>query len=383
MPRPATLCLLLAVLGLLAGCDDFSPARLLGEESRIALKDGLRQAEEAGRLRPLDDDALPDGPALARVLRRPLASALAALGPMTLTLTGRMAIEADGAPAVAVDETRTLRIGPAGAWAFDHTSTGSSEDLPAREDGRRCAWVDARFFTADRHGPSSEVEPIADEHHRCLEGATEPIATLVRLFAADLAVAVVGVDTVLGRDVLTVRIEHRAAPGVATALPSTYGPDGLDETNSPAIFGPRKPLWLDYTQVERLAGTLSLDVATGQPLAAKLAGRWSLRKHGRAGLLIVEWALAATPLEGAIEAPAESRRYEPRQRIFAEQRRLLGAKKAAPVVLPRPGDAPPLRLGPGGEIELAPPPPPDEDQPPTPEAPAAPPAPTYDEDRPE
>ncbi|MEZ4431899.1 MAG: hypothetical protein R3F65_05755 [bacterium] len=379
MPRP--LPFLLCALALV-GCDGFSPERLLAEESRVALKEGLRAAEAAGRLRPLEDEAVADGPALARVLRRPLASALGALGPMTLTLTARFAVEADGAVAVGVDETRTLRIGPGGAWAFEQRGAGQSEDLPAREDGRRCAVVGGDFYTAGLHGPSTRVEPIADEHHRCLEGLTEPLATLARLYADGLRVEVVGVDRVLGRDVLVVRVEHLASPGVATALPSTYGADGLDEHNSPAIFGPRPPLAVAYTHVERLGGTLALDRETGQPLAAKLGGRFSLRKHGRAGVLVVELTLEAAPLDGEIAAPAEARIYGPRQRIFDEQRRLLGARTAAAVALPGPGDAPPLRLGPDGELTTEAPPA-DEDRPPTP-APAAPaPAAPQDEDRPE
>lgn len=378
MPRP--LPFLLCALALV-GCDGFSPERLFAEEGRVALKEGLRAAEEAGRLRPLEDDALGDGPALARILRRPLASAITTLGPMTLTLTARYAVEAEGAAAVAVDEARTLRLGPGGAWAFEQRGTGASEDLPAKEDGRRCAVVGGDFYSGGLHGPEARFEPSADEHHRCLEGLTEPIATVVRLWSEGLRVEVTGVDRVLDRDVLVVRVEHRVAPGLATALPSTYGADGLDEQNSPAVFGPRPPLAVAYTHVERLGGTLRLDRETGQPLAAKLGGRFALRKHGRAGVLVVELTLAAAPFEGEIAAPAEVREYGPRQRIFDEQRRLLGARAAAAVALPKPGDAPPLRLGPDGELILEAPPA-DEDRPPT-EAPAAPPADPQDEDRPE
>lgn len=391
MPRRLSLLLSFcacAGLALAAGCDRLVPEQLLTEEARVALKEGLAAAEAAGRLAPLDDDALSDGAAVAAVLRRPLASVAGSLGPVELTLRGRYAIEVDGAGAVvSVDETRITRLAGDGGWTFDHTETAQSDDLAPREDGRRCAWVGGRFYGGERYGPMTALEPIADEHHRCLAGATEPVVTLVRLFAERLRVDDVALGAVAGRDVLTVRLAAGGEPGLPPAVPRTYAADGLDEGNSPAIFGPRAPLVVDYTAIEQLGGTVTLDVLTGQPLGAALTGRLSLRKEGRGALMTIELGLDARVFDGEVEAPGEVVAYGPRQRIFDDRRRLLGAVEAEAVTLPGPGDAPPLRVGPSGELDSESPTPApgaDEDRPapPPPEAPAAPPR-TYDEDRPE
>lgn len=391
MPRrpSALLSMSCAALALAAaGCDRLVPDQLFTEETRVALKEGLAAAEAAGELAPLEDDALGDGAAVARALERPLASVAGSLGPIELTLRGRYAIELDGVgAAVSVDETRITRLAGDGAWTLDHTETAQSDDLAPRPDGRRCAWIGGQFYSGERHGPMTALEPIADEHHRCLAAATEPLVTLVRLFADRLRVDGVELGAVAGRDVLTVRLSAATEPGLPTEVPRTYGADGLDERNSPAIFGPRAPLVVDYTGVDQLGGTVTLDARTGQPLGAALTGRLSLRKEGQAALMTIELGLDAQPFEGALEAPSEVVTYGPRQRIFDDRRRLLGAVEAEAVTLPKPGDAPPLRVGPSGELDNdAPTPPPgaEEDRP-APPAPAPPPAPTrtYDEDRPE
>lgn len=409
MPRrpPIPLPCLLAV-ALAAGCEDL-PERLIAENDKVALKAGLEAAEEAGRLAPLDEGALPDAAALAKVLRRPLSGAQAKLGPMTLTLTGTYAIEVPGglpAPPAedapdagaappgpprppSIDETRTLRLGPGDTFALDHLTTAGGGDLPFADDGRRCVWVDGRFFTAHRHGPYTAFEAVADEHHRCLDGALEPVAALVGLFADRLAVDVEGPDVVEGRDVLRVRL--RPVPGgrVPPALPRTYGEDGLSEGDSPAIFGLRVPLVVGYTRVERFDGALLLDTATGQPLGGRIDARLPFEKAGVPATLAVSLSLSATPFEGAIEPPADPRSFGARQRIFDERRRLLGDRQApaddAPT-LPAPGDAPRLRVNAEGGLEAddgQTAPPRDEDRPVEAPAPRPTPMPTYDEDRPE
>lgn len=419
MPRRRFI--LLSSLLALAGCRDL-PERLIAENDEVALKAGLEAAEAAGRLEPLRGDALPDGPALARVLARPLSGA--GLPPMTLSLTGSYAIELPGgapadrppedAPPAAdggapdagpppaptpprIAETRTLRLGPGGVYAFDHLTTAGGGDRPLEDDGRRCRWVDGRFYTAHRHGPYTAFAAVADEHHRCLDGALEPLATLIRLFAERLAVRPGGPSVVLGRDVLTVELRALEGGQAPPPLEKTYGDDGLTEGDSPAIFGLRAPLVVGYTHVEALDGRLLLDTVTGQPLGGAVTARLPFAKAGQRATLVISMRLEAAPFEGPIAAPEEPRTYGPRPRIFDDRRRLLGDAKATPAdlpALPAPGDAPrlgidetgALRAESGGSAEPAPAP--DEDRPPPVEArpqPIGPPAPgpAQDEDRPE
>lgn len=424
----------MAVAALLAGCDDLKtlPERLLTHNDPVSLEEGLRAAEEAGRLEALTEASMPDGAALARVLARPMTGARAELAGLELVLTGRYAVQGPGEPLpepppedappepppaeaptdgpedappaeppppppgigkpVSIRETRTLKLGPDGTYALDVIGTAGGGDLPYAEDGRRCIWVGGRFYGGHRHGPMTDIPPIADEHHRCQNDGLEPIATLVRLFADRLRVEVDRVDEVAGRDVIVVTL--RAEPGDRDppSLPKTWGEDGLTETDSPAIFGLRAPLMVAYTRVETLEGTLSLDTTTGQALGGRLAARLPFTKAGRPATLTLEMTLETAPFTGAIETPAEPRRYGPRARIVNEQRALLGETKptASGPALPAPGDAPPLTLGPGGELRSGGPATPaadSEDAPPArptalprPDRPARP---SQDEDRPE
>lgn len=429
MPRPPLLPLSALALFAVAigGCKDL-PERLIAENDRVALKAGLEAAEAAGRIEPLDERAVPDGPTLAKILARPLSGAT--LPPMTLRFTGTYAIEvagappedapAEGAPAEGapggpdggppdagpppraplppprIEETRTLRLGPDGVFAFDLLTTAGGGDLPLADDGRRCVWVDDRFYTAHRHGPYTAFDAVADEHHRCLDGALEPVSTLVRLFAERLQVTADGPVAVLGRDALKVSVRAVEGGQAPPPVDPTYGDDGLTEGDSPAVFGLRAPLVVGYTHVEAFDGHLVLDAESGQPLGGALTVRLPFSKAGRRATLTVSMRLEAEPFEGPIEAPAEARRYGPRQRIFDDRRRILGeTPKPAPdeaPTLPAPGDAPRLGIDEDGELrtdgdEPAAVEPADEDAPPEPpvDAPAPPPPPTQvqDEDRPE
>ncbi len=422
----------LALGGLLGlGCTDL-PERLIAENDRVALKAGLEAAEAAGRIKPLDARSVPDTAALVAILQRSLTAA--ELPPMTLTLGATYAIEdpdapeaedappadappedapADDAPPAAdapdaadapppaplppprIEETRTLRLGPAGAFAYDQLTTAGGGDLPLAEDGRRCIWVDGDFYTGHRHGPYTAFDAVADEHHRCLDGALEPLATVVRLFADRLEVAVEGPAVVLGRDVLPVTLRAIAGGKPPPPLDMTYGEDGLDEGQSPAIFGLRAPLVVGYTHLEHFDARLLLDADSGQPLGGRISARLPFSKAGRRATLTLELTLEASPFEGAIEAPTDPRRYGPRQRIFDDRRRLLGEAKAPAAgvpALPAPGDAPRLGIDEDGQLRTEgagqpdAPAAPDEDRPPPAERPIPIPPPTggvQDEDRPE
>lgn len=382
--------------GALLGC-----TQLFEEDSQLALKAGLEAAEEAGRLHALGDDDLPDRAALLAVLRRPLTAAASGprarlaggqvLGDVEWTLTGRYALTAE-APLIQIVETRAVRLTAAGDFAVEVTLDARSDDLPPRVDGRRCRRAGARFYVGGHHGPMTQALADADEDLRCLDDALEPVRSLIELAGPGVKPTVERVATVLDREALVVQLTAPPRPDAPTEVPRAWTETGAERPESTAIFGPRRALLVEHGVLRHWAGTLTLDAATGQPLEGQIDARFAVRKGDRDAELSVSLTVSIKANADPITAPESARVQRERQRIFADREALLGpVEGASPVTLPAPGDAPRLRLGADGQLELddgsADPAPPaagaEEDRPPARPTPMPTERRAYDEDRPE
>lgn len=318
----------------------------------LALKEGLKAAEEAGRVKPLTAESVDSRDELLAVLGRSYARATRRLGGLGQSLEASFRIESGGEREVTLDEKVVLQIDGEGDYALRHENTYWSREDQDGENGRACWWVDGRFYTARRHGPATAVPVLADEQVRCLESAVEPLVGLIRILGKYLVPTPGETTQVAGRTALRVAL---AREGLGVELPPPVprawpGADAGVQT-SPAIWGPRASLVELYTRPKALEGELLLDVETGAVLAGRFDGTLILQKAGRDAELRFQVRLEAAPFDGAITAPEGARQYGPRQRIFEDRRALLGEtfKKREPVPLPKPGDAPPLRVGPDEE----------------------------------
>jgi hypothetical protein len=357
---PFAFCLL--IVGLAPGCE--------APEKHLALKEGLQAARDAAARRPLSAEELSDLAGVQRAMGRPARRALAGMGARTLRFAGRYALSQGGAQELQLREAVHLQVDADGDFWVSDSATGGPAGAPERTRGRRCGWVEGHYYSGRAHGPMSRVPIQADEHDRCLRSGFEPMTGLVELFAGELAVAAVEPGTLMGRPTLRVRLERATEVFQPPApLPLAWPPRTRGEArpDSPAIFGPRDWLVRTHARAAVLQGEVVFDVKSGLVVAGALEGRFGVRKADRSANLEISVELGSTSLSEPLRPPADVQAYGPRPRLMADREALLGrSKPAAPVALPKPGDAPPLRVGPDEETPAGPPEDPDDEDRPKP-----------------
>lgn len=331
-----------------------------------ALKDGLAAAEAAAKVAPLTRADVDSAERLGKVLARRFADRVGALGGIEQTLEASYEIRAAGGREVRVRETLTLRVDAAGQYDLVHRNNYWSREDEDGEDGRGCRWVEGRFFTARRHGRPTEVPVRAAEQEACLDSAVESVMGMMRIALPRLDVSPTGRTRVAGRDAMKVVFLQRSGE---VADPRAI-PEAWATPDSKAVWGPRDPLLRTYASPEQATGDLTLDTETGVLLSARLQAKFALRKSNRRATLEVRIGLSAERFTGNVELPEDARVFGARQRVVAEREALVGKvarPHAEPAALPKPGDAPPLKLGPdeaGSDAEDAPLSSDDEDAPP-------------------
>ncbi len=328
----------------------FSMLCLLGcEEQKAgdtrALKEGLAAAEAAAKVAPLTRGDLDTPERLAKVLARRFADHVGSMGGIEQKLEATYEIRSGGESEVRLRETLVLRVDARGQYDLVHRNTYWSREDDDGKDGRGCRWVEGRFFTSRRYGLPTEVPVRAAEQQTCLDSAIEPLVGMMQIALSRLDVSPTGRVQVAGRDAVKVVFLQRSdAPRGAKAIPEAWRtPD------SKAVWGPRGPLLKTYASPEQATGDLSLDAATGIVLSGRLQAKFALRKSNRSATLEVRMGLSVERFTGTIEVPERSRRFDARQRVFADREALLGKiekRVARSAALPKPGDAPPLRIGP-------------------------------------
>ena len=323
----------------------------------LALKEGLRAAEEAGRMPPLTDDQVDTPAALERVLRRPLSSIGRRLDGVRQAVKASWLIESGGEREVSLSEELELCLDSRGNYSLHHRNRYWSRQDQDGENGRACWWLDGALYTARLHGPATRI-PIRDyEQDRCLESALEPLVGWLQLIVSDLDVEILGRGMVAGRKTVTVAL-RRAGRGIELPeeLPLTHRapagdppPSRLEDGAPPsgAVWGPRSSLVESYARPITIAGRIDLDVETGAPMSAEVSGRLLLRKWNRDAELAFRVVLESRALDEPIKPPESVRPYDRRPRVFVDRSKLLGEhfkeEGSGKAPLPKPGDAPPLK----------------------------------------
>ena len=250
-----------------------------------------------------------------------------------------------------------------GDFTLDHRAESGAVEERDRVDGRRCWWVGGQYFVGRLHGPATHVPVNGDEQSACAESALDPLRGFLLLVAPHLVVSRVAVERLQTRVVHTVHLGVRppaleadegdadagekAPPSIPLAFRETS-----DKARPAAIWGPRPLLFQTYARLLSVDGQISLDEATGVPLAAKIKARLVVHKAGREAVMDAAIELTVLPNFTLIDPPETDRHYVARQRIFADRAALLEEAvlpgKGKVRSLPAPGDAPKLVLGPNG-----------------------------------
>ena len=335
------------------------------EARQTALKEGLVAAEARGRVASLSALDLNQPEVLVNLMNRSIGPQMGDLGPQIFVLQARFELTAEGESQVKIEDSIRLKIDEEGRFFLEHGTTSSALGERPRIDGRRCWWVDGQYFVGRLHGPATQVPTNGDEQNICLQSSLDPLRGFLALIGHNVTPNAVGHDRLRDRVRHTVRLSQETAEDSADAdiefsepVPKTY-PADPKETRSAAIWGPRVLLTRSHLEVVELEGEISLDESTGIPLGADLKGRLSLEKGEKDALLDFAITLEVEENSESISPPETDRRFTPRQRIFADHAHLLGqktlpgkGKKRA--ILPSPGDAPKLALGPDGRLVAVP-----------------------------
>jgi hypothetical protein len=345
------------MLPVLSSCDE--PA---AGESR-ALKTALAQAEARALETRVDPERLATPEGWRAVLRRSFGRHAPRLGGRAYTVETTYTLTSTGTPRAETTEQRTSVVTLNGDARVDHRLAWITPE-DRGESGRRCWRVGGRIYSARRTGPASLFDERGGEGDRCLDAAVEPLQTLLLALAPWTQVTVVSSDQAGpdGRETVAVTltgvIDASATP---TALPAFWqpAPRGGADQETMGVPGPRGPLLLSHGVLRSLQGTLTLDAETGLPLTGRLEARFAVQKGGIGGEVTVRSNCTSTADRGPVAPPAEVSPQGPRPRPFLERARLLGeSPKVPPAALPKPGDAPPLRVSPGAEGD----PPPESDE---------------------
>lgn len=337
------------------GCDE----PVAGEG--FALKAALAAAEARALETRVTVQGLSTAEGWLDALRRSFARHASRLGGRAYTLTTTYSLETSGAPPMETTERRLAVVTLNGDAHLDHHIAWRTPDDQG-EGGRRCWRIAGRLHHARHTGPASTFEERGGEGDRCLDAAIEPLQSLLRALTPQMRVAARAGEPMDGRETITVALAPESDPAAApTALPAFWQPASPQasreaDQETMGVPGPRGPLFLSHGVLRRLEGTSTLDAETGLPLAARFEARFEVQKGGLGGTLVVRVECMSTPHRGAVPPPDAVVPVGPRPRPFLERAHLLGeAPKDAAAPLPKPGDAPPLRVSPGAEGD----PPPD------------------------
>jgi len=346
--------LILTLWLLTSGCE----ASTAGESH--ALRTALASAEARALDTRLEAGHLSTPEGWRAALGRSFARHSPRLGGRAYTLTTTYSLSAPDAPRMETTERRTAEITPGGDAHVDHRIAWVLPDDQG-EGGRRCWRIGGRLYHARRTGPASVFEERSGEGDRCVDAAIEPLQTLLRALAPRMRITAAPGASVDGRETVAVSLEPEVAPGaVPTVLPAFWQPadpdggrDAADETSG--VPGPRGPLFLSHGVLRALSGSLTLDAKTGLPLSARLEARLAVQKGENGGELVARVECSSRPHEGSITPPEDALSSGPRPRPFLERAQLLGeGARDSSAALPKPGDAPPLRVSPGAEGDLPP-----------------------------
>lgn len=330
----------------------------------FALKAALAAAEARALETRVSVEGLSTAEGWAETLRRSFARHAPRLGGRAYTLTTTYSLEAAGAPPLGTMETTERRVTVVtlnGDAHLDHRIAWRTPD-DRGDGGRRCWRIAGRLYHARQTGPASTFEERGGEGDRCLDAAVEPLQSLLRVLTPHMRVSARPGEPMDGRETVTVSLASASDPAAApTALPAFWQPASPQAPREAAqetmgVPGPRGPLFSSHGVLRTLEGTSTLDAETGLPLAARLEARFEVQKAGLGGTLVIRIEVTSTIHRGALLPPEVVVPVGPRPRPFLERAQLLGeAAKDVSAPLPKPGDAPPLRVSPGAEGD----PPPD------------------------
>lgn len=329
-----------------AGCES-TPAA--GEH---ALKAAL-EAATAKRSTRVEAADFEDDARRRRWLSRGFAGRATRLGDVQLTWTGKFVLRDAQGSRAGREEKLSVELSPTGDFTLRHENVWSVESEGGVEV-RACWRRGDAFFTARNDGPASRFVRDSGEAEACLDSALEPVTGWLSLFQDRLGFVVSGNAEVLGRSVLELDLQldpARRDSSPPWALGTFFQSAASGTVFHDPVPGPRPPLVLTHGRLQRVGGRLQVDVETGTPLVGRLEATLALVKLDTPLSLEVEMSWSTSRRTEPLSTPAEIEVRRPRARPFADRDAILGPALApqsagAGPALPKPGDAPPLILGP-------------------------------------
>ena len=269
MLRAAVVVVVLAACGRSHGIDD----RDLGD----------LVVAPSGETKPIDIKLAAKDPAeLSRALALPEHAVAGAVGAHTLSIATTSVVHAGDQPLSQLSDRVSLELGEHGAF---HATYANSADY-----GREVVFSDGALYLRPRYQRWHKRAPeTPDEPEQLRDRMCDAVAATWDLFAYAAETSDHGTSQVAGRP----------AHAIGIALASgkrTPEPEALDQ---------RK--WRETRHVDALTGEVSLDAATGAPLAVKLDGTLSFTRDGKPMTLHVtlDASLASIGKPSAIVAPTE------------------------------------------------------------------------------
>jgi len=319
------------------------------DEDTHALRNALARAAEARDPRVQAED-FTKATRRARWLSRPLSAVSARLGERALSWRGTFTLDGAEGIAAAREERATLSLSAAGDYALHHENrwrAGEEEGMSARS----CWRIGGAFYVARDEAPASRLEGADAQAAACLDSALEPIMGGLALFDDRLAYAVEGPAGDADAPTWTVRATldpERAADAAAVPIGAFFEAGARETLALQDKFDARPPLAQTHGRPIRFEVALTLDDASGVPVAGRVDAVVEFVKRGVPLTLRIEMTWAPTTGDGPPTAPADAVQRGPRPRIFEDLQAVLGplAASAPPgaveAPLPAPGDAPPL-----------------------------------------
>jgi hypothetical protein len=253
--------------------------------------------------------AAPDGGALVRLPETPGVSDVVRalrlshddvwqrLGAHRFEAKTRLRVTGAAGAAAALDEEHLLEAGTGGSY---HLRSTNSHDL-----GREAFFVAGQLYVRPRYGTFTRRAPEPGEADRLRRETYGALAAAAELVTPSLAVRPAGRTTVAGR------------PAVQVTLALAPGP-----RHAPAETAPGRQ-WRNSVTLTALSGSVTLDVATGVPLACVLTAGYDFREGGERRTATLEYHGSVTPgITVAVTAPAHVP-SPTRTRYQVERRELL------------------------------------------------------------
>jgi hypothetical protein len=317
-----------------------------------ALKAAL-EAATAKRSTRVEAADFEDDVRTRRWLSRGFAGRATRLGDVRLSWAGKFVLRDAQGSRASRDEKLTVELSPTGDYTLRHENVWSVES-EAGVEVRACWRRGDAFFAARNDGPASRLLRDAGEAEACLDSALEPVTGWLSLSHAQLRFTVSGNSEALGRRVLEVDVEvdpERLDSSPPWALGSFFQSTASGTVLHDPVPGPRPPLVLTHGRLQRAGGRFQVDVETGTPLVGRLEATIALVKLDTPLTLELEMSWSASRRTEPLSTPAEIEVRRPRARPFADRDAILGPALApesegSGLALPKPGDAPPLILGP-------------------------------------